>query len=212
MAPSRLAIAATVVVLAGCGGGSADTAAPTPPPANSTPSAPDPTPTFCPNGRLPNGNCAGGTVAVPPPASAAAAAAGPLKFGTSKSVVAGSDQATVTVYAYRQPTAKSAPKPASPGSEWASADVQVCMAAATGETPIVNDMPWRLIFADATAAEPSNVGYNQFDAPGFPMSDRAVPSGRCVRGWITFVAPAGKRATLVEFQWTDGSVLDWATS
>ncbi|MFB9187349.1 hypothetical protein ACFFX1_55275 [Dactylosporangium sucinum] len=214
MTSPRLVVVATILALAGCGdGGAANTAAPGTgmAPTNSAPSA-MPTPTFCPNGRLPNGNCAEGAVANPPAGAAATVSAVPLKFGTSKTVVAGSDQVKVTVFAYRQPTAKSAPKPPSPGTEWASIDAQVCPTAATGETPIVNDTPWLLVYADGTMAEPSNTGYGQFDEPGFPMADRAVPSGRCVRGWITFVAPAGKRATMVEFQWTDGTVVDWATS
>lgn len=64
-------VACTVLALTGCGGTPAKTAAPataanpTTSAASSSPASPAPTPTFCPNGRLSNGDCAGGTVVTP---------------------------------------------------------------------------------------------------------------------------------------------------
>lgn len=191
---TRYGTVLTVLALAGCGASPETSAAPAASATASSSASGSPTPS-----------------AAPTSASAAPAATkGPLKFGTLQTVIAGTTEATVTAFAYRQPTAKSAPKPDTPNSEWASVDVQVCVKAASGETPYVNNTSWLLIYADGTNAEASNTGYNQFDAPGYPMGDRDLPAGRCVRGWITFVAPAGKRATMVEYQRGDGSVYDWA--
>lgn len=136
----------------------------------------------------------------------------PSKLGTLQTVLGDNVEATVTAFAYRQPTAKTAPKPSAPDSEWASADVQVCIKVATGDMPYVNNSSWLLIYADGTSAEPSNLIYNQFDSPGYPSGDRDLPAGRCIRGWITFVAPKGKRATMVEYQRRNGAVYDWAVS
>lgn len=150
-----------------------------------------------------------------PSLAAPSPTAGPAKLGTEYPVTAGSSEepitAAVTAFAYRQPTAKSAPKPANPNQEWASVDAQVCIKTVVGDAPTVSNTSWLLIYADGTSAEPSPLGLTQFDSPGYPMGERSVPAGRCVRGWITFTAPKGKRATLVEYQRGDGKVLDWAT-
>lgn len=189
----RRAIAAiAVLVLAGCDSGKPTAQAASPAQAaSSVPPSP---------------------VASQPATAAPSTTSGPVKLGTPRNVVANIGEATVTAFAYRQPTAKSAPKPDNPDMEWASVDAQVCVTKATGGTPYVNNSPWLLIYPDGTNAEPSSDGYNQFDMPGYPMGDRDVPAGRCVRGWITFLAPKGKRAVMVEYQRGDGTVLDWAAS
>jgi hypothetical protein len=137
---------------------------------------------------------------------------GSAALGTVQVSFAGTTGLTVTAFAYRQPTARSAPKPLAPDTEWASADVQICIKVASAGTPSVSNAPWSLIYADGLTAEPSNMTFNQFDAPGYPTTDRDVPAGRCIRGWITFVAPAGKKATMIEYQPDEGPTYDWSTS
>lgn len=133
---NRLGAVIVVLVLAGCGGSPQASATQGATAAQATPSSIAP------------------ESATPAPASPSAAAAkGPVKFGTAQKVIAETSEATVTAFAYRQPTAKAAPKPATPDSEWASADVQVCMTVARGEMPYVNNTPWLLIYADGTTAE-----------------------------------------------------------
>jgi hypothetical protein len=71
---------------------------------------------------------------------------------------------------------------------------------------------WRLAYPDASTAEPSNVTYNQFPAPRYPTDERIVPVGRCVRGWLTFVAPQGKRPQSVEYQPDGDQPLNWVVA
>lgn len=150
-----------------------------------------------------------------PPPSAPASPPVP-KLGTAQLLKKNGTNARLTVFAYRQPTAANATRPQSPGTEWASADVQVCLDAigADFDSITVNRKPWSLIYADGTVATPSSITYQQFDTPEYPVAERTLKVGRCVRGWVTFTAPAGQRATMVEYQSAVSSedVFDWAAS
>lgn len=136
-----------------------------------------------------------------------------MPLGTVHTVTGDSYTVTVAVYAYRQPSAPSAPKPDTAGYVWGSADVQVCVKAIQGDTEIgVSWRPWALIYPDGAVVQPSNIGYRQFPTPGYPNDDRAVPAGRCVRGWVTFEVPATSRPAMVEHQGDARKVLDWTVS
>lgn len=140
----------------------------------------------------------------PAPATATtgpAQPAQPRKFGES---VTAAGLVKATVHAYQQPTAKSAPRPEEPGYVWAAVDVEVCPV----ETNTVSRSPWHLLYADNTTAEPSNIGYRQFPKPEYPWDDREVAAGRCIRGWIVFEVPAGKRPTVVQYQ-PSGLLFEW---
>jgi len=113
---------------------------------------------------------------------------------------------TVTAYAYKQPTAQSAPPPEQAGYVWASADVKVC---SVYRTLTVSHLPWLLVYPDATVIEPSSTGYRQFQQPEFPWGDQHLDAGRCMRGWITYAVPADKRPTMVEYQGRDDPAVDW---
>lgn len=149
------------------------------------------------------------------PTSAAAAPELP-KLGATQAFNDNGTNSRLTVFAYRQPTAATATRPQAPNTEWASADVQVCLDALSADFDYayVNRTPWSLVYADGTVANPSPVTYQQFDAPVYPVADRTLKPGRCVRGWVTFTAPAGQRATMVEYQSEVGraDVFDWAVS
>ena len=85
---------------------------------------------------------------------------------------------------------------------------------ATTQTIGVSQMPWAVVYADGRTYEPSNLTYNQFPSPAYPLSDRTVLPGRCVRGWITFPVPANERPAMVEYQpqVTPVVVVDWKIS
>lgn len=110
----------------------------------------------------------------------------------------------VKVYAYKQPTARSAPQPQAEGFEWGSADVEVCVP----DAGTVSRVVWHLSFADNTTVDPSNIGYNQFPQPEYPWDERPVRAGQCVRGWITFGVPRGVRPATVVYQ-PEGTTMEW---
>lgn len=174
----------------------------------------------CSSGRptvtaAPSPTVASAEAASPPsPSPSASPSAASPKLGTAQPYRRNGTNARLTVYAYRQPTALSATKPAAPDTEWASADVQVCLDAIGPDFDYiyVNQSPWSLVYADGTVATPSSVTYQQFDSPEYPIADRTVKVGRCVRGWITLTAPAGRRATAVSYQSkvAQEDVFEWA--
>jgi hypothetical protein len=101
-----------------------------------------------------------------------------------------------TVLAYKQPVAVNAPNPGAPNTEWGAADVRVC---ARIETITVSESSWAITYADGGVIEPSNRKYVYFPEPEYPIVDRPVEAGRCVRGWIVFPALKGKRPAAVEY-------------
>lgn len=125
------------------------------------------------------------------------------KFGEK----AGNAEVTATAYAFKQPVAKNATPPDQEGFEWGAADVEVCPAA---DGTVAHDN-WHLVYADHTVMDPSSVGYQQFPQPEYPWDERAVSGGRCIRGWITFAVPVGKKPVMVEYS-PRNYVIDWAVS
>lgn len=140
--------------------------------------------------------------APPAPAPSATSVQAPalLKLGAK----ADSAYVTSVAYAYKQPVAANAPKPDQDGYEWGAADVEVC-AKGTG---YLNNSTWVLTYADHTRIEASSVGYRQFPQPAYPWGDTDVTAGQCVRGWITYAVPAGKRPATVHYQ-PQGFQADW---
>lgn len=110
-------------------------------------------------------------------------------------------------YAYKQPVAAKATKPDQDGFEWGAADVEVC----PKMDGYLNNLNWVLVYADHTRIEASNVIYQQFPAPEYPAADTDVVAGQCVRGWITYAVPAGKKPASVHYQ-PSGFQADWQVS
>lgn len=148
--------------------------------------------------------------ASPAAASPSTPAAAPL----GKPVEAGAPDdpnfgSTLTAFAFKQPVATTSPKPEQAGYEWAAADVQVCTDADSDASSLVTNHPWLLVYADHTTIGASSDGYSGFPLPAYPWDERKITPGRCVRGWITFPAPVGKRPVMIEHT-TDTDTTDWA--
>lgn len=180
-----LVVTVAVTAMAVAGGGNE--------PANALPTQPAvPTPSASP------------TSAAPPTTPSPAPEAGPLKLGT-RTVLRQSEPVidrvvNVTVFAYKQPVARSAPRPeGQPGYVWGAVDVRVCTTKAAPKDLTVSHGPWRLIYSDGTQAEASSTGYVQFPLPEFPWGDEPLPPGRCIRGWITFPVPSKGRPQAVQY-------------
>jgi hypothetical protein len=142
------------------------------------------------------------STALPPTAAPTTAA---LKFGAKANNTARGS--TATAYAYKQPVAANATPPEQEGYEWGAADVEVC----PSTTNVVVRDSWRLVYADNTTINPSSTGYRQFPQPEYPWDEREVAGGRCVRGWIVYPTPAGKKPMYVEYG-PQGFIADWAVS
>lgn len=144
-----------------------------------------------------------------PPAAATTTAAAPqapavLKMGTK----ADGPKQTAIAYSYKQPVAANAPRPDQEGWEWGAADVEVC---ATKGSGYLNDLSWVLVYADHTRIEASGSIYQQFPQPEYPVGDTDIVAGQCIRGWITYPVPAGKRPATVHYQ-PQGFQADWQVS
>lgn len=138
------------------------------------------------------------TSASPSPA-APTSPAGPVTHALGETV--SFDIASATVYSYKQPVAAGAPTPDQDGYVWGAVDLKVCAIHpdANTQTAYVNQVPWSLVYADSTLAQPSSVGYRQFPQPEYPSGDTTIAWGQCIRGWITFPVPAKSRPTMVEY-------------
>lgn len=70
----------------------------------------------------------------------------------------------------------------------------------TGDTPKVSWVPWAVDFADDTSADAaSEWSQDSFNVPLYAAIDKAVPAGRCIRGWVLFIVPKGKRPVRVVY-------------
>lgn len=147
-----------------------------------------------------------------PPATAAAAAtaattssaAPPAPAVLKMGAKADASKAVATAYAWKQPVAANAARPEQEGFEWGAADVEIC----SNVDSYFNHSSWRLTYADHTMIEPSSTGYRQFPQPDYPWGDQDITAGQCVRGWITYAVPAGKKPATVQYQ-PQGFRADW---
>jgi hypothetical protein len=129
------------------------------------------------------------------------------QFG--KRVVKADGVTDATVLNYRQPVRAFNP-PDQPGHVWAAAEVRVCVRKAEPKTGL-SEEPWGLVYADGATYGPSPTKWDDFPLPEYPISaEKATPAGRCVRGWIVFAVPKGKKPLYVEYA-TQGQVspTDW---
>lgn len=125
----------------------------------------------------------------------------PPALGQTQTQEAGEYTVRVTAFTYRQPLPAD-DQPTRKGYTYAGADVRVCLT--KGPNGTVSWDPWHLVFADATTIEPVSSWSDEiFQVPLYPGFDRPLPRGRCVRGWIVFEVPKGKRPTGINYEPTD---------
>jgi hypothetical protein len=148
--------------------------------------------------------------AQPKPATSTAPAPKP---GAGQEVVQ-SAGLKVTAFAWRTPVAKKEAKPSEfdfpDNYVWAALDVQVCLPANAPDDWTVGSWAWTVRYADNTTAEPADItGMTGWPKPQYPLIDRKIPGGSCIRGWITFAAPAGAKPAVAVYAPSDGSPVEW---
>jgi hypothetical protein len=123
---------------------------------------------------------------------------GPLKLGSARTLTDPNTQFRVTVYAYRQPLHSQFP-PERHGTTYAGADVKYCNLK-SGQATSVSWGPWSLEYSDDTTVDAVDEWSAEwFDVSLYPAVGKTVPVGRCVRGWILFAAPKGKRPVRIMY-------------
>lgn len=104
----------------------------------------------------------------------------------------------VTAFDVVRPAAPDAPAPSSPNTEWAAADVQVCIGTTVPPGATVSGQYWKLRDANNGQYDRSSLGYNQFPQPQYPI-EQPVSGGECFRGWIVFPVVIGVALTAVVY-------------
>ncbi|HKS98102.1 MAG TPA: hypothetical protein VJT31_01110 [Rugosimonospora sp.] len=118
----------------------------------------------------------------------------------------------VTVYEYRQPVAQGAPAPNPGDYTWGAADVQTCASAALIFDASVSSVRWMLVYADQTEVQSARVTHAQFPKPRYPVTQRTLKPGECVRGWIVFPVPAGAEPALIRYTPVGAPPVDWTAT
>jgi hypothetical protein len=114
-----------------------------------------------------------------------------------------------TVFAYRQPVASGAPAPNPGDYAWAAVDVQTCASASVIFNAAVTGLQWLLVYGDGTEVEPARTAYPQFPRPRYPIAQRTLRAGECVRGWIMFPVPAAAKPQLIRYAPFGSAPVDW---
>lgn len=153
--------------------------------------------------------CTSPTTTKPAPSTAPPATqpAEPAKLGTTHTNT-GPVTATATAYTYR--VLASPRPPERDGYVWAGVNAKVCITTnTTGKQVPVTFYPWKLRFPDDTQAEPATQwSEDQFTAPIF--TSRVMGTG-CLRGWVVFEVPSGKRPVAVVYAPAgSGQSAEWA--
>ncbi|MEV5574201.1 hypothetical protein AB0L06_29560 [Spirillospora sp. NPDC052269] len=137
------------------------------------------------------------TSSAPAPAPSSSPAA--LTFGMPVRAATTDVEAFVTALAYRQPL-RSTRHPERPGYEYAGAEVKTCLRRSAAGMATVAWSSWTIRFADSTAATPAESwSADAFSVPLYPASPRTIRPGVCVRGWVVYEVPRGKRAVSVTY-------------
>ncbi|WP_141576140.1 DUF4352 domain-containing protein [Actinomadura sp. WMMA1423] len=116
----------------------------------------------------------------------------------------GEYRSSAAVFAFRQPLSSRFP-PDREGYVFAGLDVRVCLDKGPGPSTVSWE-PWSLTYPDDTTIDPVNSWSDDwFTVPLFPGAgfEKTLRPGRCMRGWVLFEVPKGKRPSLAEYAPTD---------
>lgn len=138
------------------------------------------------------------TVTEQPGASAETQPA-PLKIGRQHPFNDADSTGTAAVLKFRQPFPSRFP-PDRAGYEFAGIEIRRCFKTITAKEGIsVGWEPWSLAYTNGTIVEPpSSWSADHFSVPLYPR-DRPVREGQCIRGWIPYEVPKGKRPSSVAY-------------
>lgn len=122
-----------------------------------------------------------------------------------------------TAYRWQQPVAKKESKPSEfnyPANYvWGALDVQVCLPPDAPDDFSVSAWPWTVTYADNSSVEPADItGMTGWPKPQYPLVDRKIPAGSCLRGWITFAVPAEVKPTGALYAPSDLPATRWTLS
>jgi hypothetical protein len=153
-----------------------------------------------------------GAVAPTPAPASGVPSVGPSPHMLGQKVDTDHSFVEATVYSYEQPVAAGAPAPNPGDYTWAAADVQACAAASNIFNASANTLNWQVVYADQTEVDATRVTYPQFPRPLFPMGQRRLKPGECVRGWIVFGVPVGAKPVVVRFAPFGAPPVDWVAA
>jgi hypothetical protein len=152
-------------------------------------------------------------VAAPAPAPPSAApSTGPSPHPLGQKADADHSFIEATVYSYRQPVGAGAPAPNPGDYTWGAADVQMCAATSNIFSASTSSFNWQVVYADDTEVDAARVTYKQFPRPVFPIGQRRLKPGTCIRGWIMFGVPAGAKPLVVRFAPFGSPPVDWVAA
>jgi hypothetical protein len=126
-------------------------------------------------------------------------------LGTTLTVKDPAATAKATAYRYRQPLPSTAP-PDRKNYTYAGVDARLCLSQISDEPLSVSWDPWSLEYADDTVVTPASAWSDEtFRVQLYPGIERRVREGGCVRGWILFEVPKGKRPVRLVYAPDTGS-------
>lgn len=138
------------------------------------------------------------------PAPTATPTPTPVQLKATHTITTSAGNGSVTAYAYRQPLPTEFP-PDRAGYVYAGLDAKLCRPS----TGPVSWHPWSISFDNDTTIEPvSSWSDDWFTVPLYPGFEKVVQAGRCVRGWILFEVPEGRRPVTASYAGAD-QVAEW---
>ncbi|GAA5188418.1 hypothetical protein GCM10023322_39070 [Rugosimonospora acidiphila] len=165
------------------------------------------------------GGCGGqttgspGPIVTPPPGAgqqppSVSPGSAPQGHAIGETVTANNGFISATVFGYDQPAA-AAMAPDRPGDEWAAADIQTCAESGSVFEATVSDGPWSLRYPDDSSIVATRTSSAQFPKPAYPSSPQSLRPGQCLRGWVVFAVPAGKRPQIIRYAPQGATPVDW---
>ena len=113
----------------------------------------------------------------------------------------------VAVLSFDPAAAPDAPAPPG-GGHWTAAEVRTCVDTAPKQVT-VNWSPWSAVDTTDGRYPTSDVTYNQFPLPEYPIGSEPVNVGDCVRGWVVFPVTDGAVINRVRYAPNNSVTATW---